>query len=469
MAKSASKSLKVFIGCPGDMAPERAEVLKLHDHLERLGLHVSFLIWKHATPGAGDAQKVIFENYPIDTWDIFIGLLWTRFGMPCGFIDSLSGENLTGTEAEFTGAYDAWKASGGARPQILLYRCKRDLAPDVDVDQLLGVRKFFKQIETGGTRPALAQDFKTPAELCRMIVQDIKTAAERLRTLAKKPCAAVSSKKKSSPVRTPVPDSGTLLHRYFAGLRDQFGIYENLGLPVPERDGKEGEKDVPIPIRSLFVAPACTDAIEYRDGLKPEAFDSMLLEGKNPAKPLLPRLAPAKSRIVLLADPGMGKSTLIQWLISTLADEDVPHDEEELRGAIPLPFILRDLLPYLPQEVEGWTWDAVVDAFRRWRHRGRGAPLVAPLLADEALFRSILASPDAFFLIDGLDEIGDPQRRTAIREAIWEGFDKYPEARWLITSRIVGYEQAEVDSQKISVSEPGMVGGSDLSEGWELV
>ena len=256
----------------------------------------------------------------------------------------------------------------------------------------------------------------------------------------KKPTSTATAKKKKAPkASTPALDSGTALHRYFVGLLDQFAIYENLGLPVPERDGKEGEKDVQLPIRKLFVAPACTEA-----HFRPEAFDAALREGKNPAAPLLPHLAPAKSRTVLLADPGMGKSTLIQWLISTLADEAVPPGAEALRGAIPLPFILRDLVTHLPQDVKHWNWNALVDAFRQWRHRGKGAPLAAPLTADEALFRSILASPDAFFLIDGLDEIGDPQRRLAIRDAIWEGFEKYPNARWLITSRIVGYEQAEV-------------------------
>ena len=257
-----------------------------------------------------------------------------------------------------------------------------------------------------------------------------------------KPASPASPKAKTRKIHAAAPDLA--LHRYFANLRDQFAIYENLGLPVPERDGTEGEKDAPIPIRRLFVAPACTEG-----HFRPEAFDAALREGKNPATALLPRLAPAKSRTVLLADPGMGKSTLIQWLISTLADEAVPPGAEALRGAIPLPFILRDLVAHLPQEVKGWNWDALVDAFRQWRHRGKGAPLAAPLTADEALFRSKLASPGAFFLIDGLDEIGDPQRRLAIRDAIWEGFEKYPNARWLITSRIVGYEQAKVDYEPI--------------------
>ena len=240
------------------------------------------------------------------------------------------------------------------------------------------------------------------------------------------------------------------LQSYYRALREQFSTYENLGLPVAARDGHEGEQDQPIPIRQLFVAPACSDA-----RMSPEAFDAALRAGAPPARPLLPLLAPPRQRTVLLADPGMGKSTLVQWLIATLAEEaTLPADAAELRGAIPLPFILRDLVSLLPAEVGGWDWAALVDAFRRWHPHGAALPaLAAPLTADEAFFRTLLGSERAFFLIDGLDEIGDPARRLAIRNALWEGFAKYPEARWLITSRIVGYELAEVHEQVLQVRD----------------
>ena len=445
MAKSASKTLNVFIGCPGDMAPERAALLASREHIRKVVCPVEFTTWQTSSSGVGEAQRVIFENDPVESFDIVIILLWCRLGVPSGQMDPLTKAEMTGTEAEFVTAYELHKASGKQRPQVLLYRCERKVEIDTNspklaeqMAQLQSVQQFFERTKKGALRPMLAQGFKTAEELKEFVTRDIKTAAGRLAS-AKKPSAPASPKNKTPKILTSTHDSGMALHRYFAGLRDQFAIYENLGLPVPERDGREGEKDAPIPIRRLFVAPACTDA-----HFRPEAFDAALRDGKNPATPLLPRLAPAKSRTVLLADPGMGKSTLIQWLISTLADEAVPPGAEALRGAIPLPFILRDLVGHLPQEVKGWNWDALVDAFRQWRHRGKGAPLAAPLTADDALFRAILASPGAFFLIDGLDEIGDPQRRLAIRDAIWEGFEKYPKARWLITSRIVGYERAEV-------------------------
>lgn len=440
MAKNTAKPLNVFIGCPGDMAPERDALLTLEKKLARHGCPVKFLIWPDVPPSAGRPQQVIFDYFPVSSWDIFIGILWMRFGSPAGEYDDKTGKPMTGTEEEFKAAYRAWKDSGGRRPHVAIYRCERVGSTKGKGKQIAAVDEFFEQLSADPDYLALAGKFETTEEFKEQVERHLEEIVIKIH--AENNAVRVANKKpggKSSPKPKPA-NSSELLHRYFANLRDQFAIYENLGLPVPERDSKEGEKDVPLPIRKLFVEPACTEGY-----FRPDAFDAALREGKNPATPLLPRLAPAKSRTVLLADPGMGKSTLIQWLISTLADEAVPPGAAELRGAIPLPFILRDLVTHLPHDVQGWNWDALVDAFRQWRHRGKGAPLAAPLTADDALFRSTLASPDAFFLIDGLDEIGDPQRRLAIRDAIWEGFEKYPDARWLITSRIVGYEQAALE------------------------
>ncbi len=233
------------------------------------------------------------------------------------------------------------------------------------------------------------------------------------------------------------------LKRYFFALCDNFSTYENLGLPPPAN--AEWEKDVRIAIRELFVEPACTPG-----RVSPEEFDAALLAGKNPAEPLLPVLAGEERRFVLLADPGMGKSTLVQWLITTLAEEaTLPAGAAGLRGAIPLPFILRDLVGHLPKDAAEWDWPALVKAFASYHPRAADRPpLAAALTGDDTYFRTLLASDRAFFLIDGLDEIGDPAHRRALRDALWQGFEQYPKARWLITSRWVGYEEAEVHDEK---------------------
>jgi internalin A len=226
------------------------------------------------------------------------------------------------------------------------------------------------------------------------------------------------------------------LIRYYRNLSDHFSIHQNLGLPAP---GRADEEDRPLLIRDLFVEPSCST-----QHLTPAAFDERLKEKKSPATPLLPALGEHR-RVVLLADPGMGKSTLIQWLIAALIAPFRPVQAAPLGKAIPLPFILRDLVPLLPDDHREWSWSVLLKAFKDYKPvRTAAEALAAPLANDELVFSTLLQSDQAFFLIDGLDEIGDPDRRRAMRDALWHGFNAHPQVRFLITSRIVGYEEAEV-------------------------
>jgi len=300
-------------------------------------------------------------------------------------------------------------------------------------------------------KPALPGRFAQPDGGPRIECRDITDLLKEMQQMEDidplKRAAAVLEEEMTSSI-TPGP-----LFAYFKALSENFSTYENLGLPPPAN--AEGEKDVRIAIRELFVEPGCTPG-----RVSPEEFDAALGREENPAQPLLPLLAGEARRIVLLADPGMGKSTLIQWLITTLAEEaPLPAAAAGLRGAIPLPFILRDLVGHLPKDAKQWDWPALVRAFASYHPRAADRPpLAAALTGDEAYFRTLLASDRAFFLIDGLDEIGDPAHRRALRDALWQGFEQYPAARWLVTSRWVGYEEATVHEQWIRL-KPNAFGG----------
>ena len=242
---------------------------------------------------------------------------------------------------------------------------------------------------------------------------------------------------------------------YCAELQRVFEVHENLGLPPP---GNPEERDEPLAIRQLFVKPTCTE--EHHS---PNAFDQKLREEENPAKPLLPLLVEHK-RVVLLADPGMGKSTLVQWLINSLAGQMLdPEISTPFPGAIPLPFILRDLVPLLPDDHQKWTWTALLKAFKEYKPgRTAAEALAAPLVNNKVAFATLLKSDHTFFLIDGLDEIGDPERRKALRDALWQGFESHPQARFLVTSRIVGYDEAVVHEEVVRPTDKLHRPGSKL-------
>jgi hypothetical protein len=95
--------LKVFIASPGDVAEERGMAESVVQELNRtlckaLCLRLELLRWETDTfPGLGsDSQAVINEQIAED-FDIFVGILWSRFGTPTPRAES-------GTEEEFNRA-----------------------------------------------------------------------------------------------------------------------------------------------------------------------------------------------------------------------------------------------------------------------------------------------------------------------------------------------------------------------------
>lgn len=231
------------------------------------------------------------------------------------------------------------------------------------------------------------------------------------------------------------------LAAYKRALLAAFSAYQELAL-----DNFAAADQTCPDIWDIFVHPACAE-----NHLRPEEMDAAQREKppRLPAADLLPLLAQDDHRrTVLLADPGMGKSTLIQALIAHLASGRPLSGAPALTGLLPVPLILRDLVPLLPQDqVAGWTWDSLLTVLIEHYQREETAPLLCEAFkGHEAEFRQFIhTDAKVFFLIDGLDEIGDLAKRQKIVQCIQEGIRAVSnEARWLITSRVIGYEDAPV-------------------------
>jgi hypothetical protein len=241
------------------------------------------------------------------------------------------------------------------------------------------------------------------------------------------------------------------LHLYKYSLYNHFKDHDNVGLKAK---GNADEKyDVPILLRDLFVMPNCTEK-----PISPDELDTALRIGNNPTKPLL-KLLEKHERLVILGDPGIGKSTFIQWIIINLTQRDAtPDTPPSLAGYVPLPFYVRDLSKLLMEPPERWNWSYLVTAFLNYKlAKGDASPLATPFLnshtGDIQFYEDLLKRDKIIFLFDGLDEIGNHERRVALRKAIWQGFEQISnsndKARWILTSRIIGYESAPVDVEEI--------------------
>lgn len=236
------------------------------------------------------------------------------------------------------------------------------------------------------------------------------------------------------PTQTPATRRQQALEAILSAFRG----YEEIGL-----DNYTNADQARPDIWDIFVAPPCS-----QKHLLPEDIDAAQHASlpRLTTEDLLPKLAtPEYSRTVLLADPGMGKSTLVQCLIAMLASGRHLSGAPQLTGLFPVPIILREIVPLLPQEP--WTWDLLIQTLlTRYRREEKAPPLFSVFASHPQEFGDLLRSSGVFFFIDGLDEIGGLAKRRQIVSIIQEGIrTAHPEARWLITSRIIGYEEAPVD------------------------
>jgi tetratricopeptide (TPR) repeat protein len=147
--------ISVFIASPGDLTEERQRFHKAileinHLKAAQMNLQLEPLGWEDTLPGKGRPQALI--NREIEGCDLFVLLLWKRWGTP-------TGTHSSGTEEEFELA-SRLSEQTGSRPAIWLYFKK--VPDDMMADpgkQLQSVLAFRSRIET--ERSFLYRSFDT--------------------------------------------------------------------------------------------------------------------------------------------------------------------------------------------------------------------------------------------------------------------------------------------------------------------
>src|SRR6266850_1498313 len=141
---------RVFVASPSDVRVERdsmpSVINELNHTLEALVPHAASRLelvrWEtHSFPGMGRPQGLINEQ--IGEFDIFVGILWQRFGTPTGKADS-------GTEEEFRRAYEKWLKEG--RPHILLYFNVAQIAPPRTTEAVAQLSKMWSSDKSSRRR-----------------------------------------------------------------------------------------------------------------------------------------------------------------------------------------------------------------------------------------------------------------------------------------------------------------------------
>ncbi len=174
------KKLRIFAASPSDMATERAKVETVASMLkplaDNLGIVLDVVDWRAVVPDMGRPEQVILKQLDPESWGVFIGILWHRFGTPPAGSDPQSQKDyLSGTEEEFKTAHHLWKQH--SKPRIMIYRCTRAIPPDaLDPDQFKRVKEFFAEFEAiKGEHPGLYQPFDITEAFEKLLLHNLQT------------------------------------------------------------------------------------------------------------------------------------------------------------------------------------------------------------------------------------------------------------------------------------------------------
>ena len=159
--------LKVFVASPEDVSEERdclEEVIRELNMIwaQQLSIRLELICWEtHTYPGFGeDPQAVINEQISQD-FDIFIGLMWYRFGTPTGRAGS-------GTVEEFSRAKKRYDQNPDSLQLMIYFKDAPAPIPpsELDLEQVARVSEFRSSL---GEQGGLYKTFQTVSEFKNLV------------------------------------------------------------------------------------------------------------------------------------------------------------------------------------------------------------------------------------------------------------------------------------------------------------
>lgn len=175
---------KIFLASPSDLSEERESINQVIDELNlTFGSQNNIVLelqkWEtNSAPAISSESVQNIINNDIPTYDLFIGLLWLRFGTP-------TKEYGSGTEEEFNIAHKRFISDNNS-VQILLYF--KNSAPqslsDINPEQLTKIREFKSSL---GEKNVLYWEFNLKDELERFLRIHIPKRIQNLKSIPNLP------------------------------------------------------------------------------------------------------------------------------------------------------------------------------------------------------------------------------------------------------------------------------------------
>ena len=174
---------------------------------------------------------------------------------------------------------------------------------------------------------------------------------------------------------------------------------------------------------------------------------------ENKTRPLSALEAAVENKnLVILGDPGSGKSTFVNHLCFCVAKrnfDNIAHWPESKKEIIPIPIVLRDFAVSI-KELAGRSvlakpnhlWDFIATWLKEQNMEDVKDTLKKALFDGRALV-----------LMDGLDEIPTKDQRVFVRDAVFEFAKSYKKSHFLVTCRVLSYEDKKVQIKSFVAHE----------------
>lgn len=471
-AKKNYTKIRLFIASPGDVTPERDRLLKVvqefnqpNGFLDEIGVTLQPLDWRsHVAPLMGRPEAVVLEQLPVDSWDIFVGIMWSRFGTPTGGSTELAGAGVdsqtgfsfdSGTQEEFTLAYHAWQQN--QRPQILFYRCMRPIPPrNLNIDQYQRLEAFFQEFSHDGKHPGYVREFETTDDFASQVRLDLERLLLKLRPASAPPPVAAVQAAAHEPVRQRYLDTMIKTHQHLPVA----GFETNLRIPIPlekvyvtlkarlaELEHARGALDSPAHKRGSVRHKTSASSVEpLTDTAQPDQTVSV-------QQALQFALQREYDGLVLLGYPGAGKTTLTKYFLLCFAGNKAEQQLGMPQPFLPILLSLRDIDPELPLTAN------ILASLQKYH-----------LDLSEEFFLHYLQEGRAILLLDGLDEVPTEKKRALVSQWIHQQAHlAFPKCPVLVTSRFSGYRGEAILPGyylRLEIQDYGMPEVQQFLENW---
>lgn len=217
------------------------------------------------------------------------------------------------------------------------------------------------------------------------------------------------------------PHQNPIIRKYLKDVLAWHGYIRFLGMPTLQTNPD-------VPIDELYVAQSLSlEDLPTDKEPKPEQLH-------NPVKLLL-----EKHHLIVLGDPGSGKSTLINWFAWQLASGFVDRLPKELSDLIPIPIVLREL-----RLDKVTTFEDLLDSFLE-------RPIAKNLKGNRELLLEYCKAGQILLLVDGLDEVSQ-ELRERLQVVFGLFFLNSNSSFSIFTCRKIGYDVAPLGFSQVGNS-----------------